>query len=233
VSSYIARVNQQVFGLRSEPLAILYNPVDVPPHPMPFEARTPARVMFTGTLATKKGVEALVEAWPLVAARVPHAELHMIGKDDVASAGGSMMAHLRAALPPELRGQLHLHGHLDREQVIAQLASAHVAIFPSISEAFGIAPVEAMATGCPTIYTRLSCGPEIVRDEVDGLLVDPRNPAEIADAIVRVIEDPALARRLADAGYRRARDAFATEHGLAATERFYEQALARFHGEPS
>ncbi|HEX3160458.1 MAG TPA: glycosyltransferase [Gemmatimonadaceae bacterium] len=233
VSSYIARVNQKVFGLRTEPLAILYNPVDVPPAPAPFDAREPARVVFTGTLATKKGVLALAEAWPMIAARVPCAELHMIGKDDTAPDGGSMMAHLRTALPPELRGQLHLHGHLDRQTVIEWLTTARVAVFPSISEAFGIAPVEAMATGCPTIYTRLSCGPEIVRDEVDGLLVDPRNPAEIASSVIRILEDPELARRLSVAGHRRARDAFATEHGLAATERYYEAALARFHGRSS
>ena len=136
-------------------------------------------------------------------------------------------------LPPELRGRLHLYGHLDRETVTRWLATARVAIFPSYTEAFGIAPVESMATGCPTIYTRLTCGPEIVRDEEDGLLVDPRNPAEVASRILQVLEDPALARRLGEAGHRRARDAFATEHGMAATERFYETALTRFHGRPS
>jgi glycosyltransferase involved in cell wall biosynthesis len=78
-----------------------------------------------------------------------------------------------------------------------------------------------MAAGCPTVYTTLSCGPEIVRHEVDGLLADPRDPSAIAAAVGRLLDDPELACRLGQAGRARVRRDFSLEALVPENERFF------------
>lgn len=82
-----------------------------------------------------------------------------------------------------------------------------------------------MACGCPTIYTTLSCGPEIVRDRIDGLLVDPRSPPEIARAITAVLDDPRLGRQLACAGPKRVRESFSLDAVIPENVAFYERVV--------
>ncbi len=66
-------------------------------------------------------------------------------------------------------------------------------MFPSYAEAFALAPLEAMAAGCPTVYSQRGSGPELIENNRDGLLVEPDQPGEIAETIIRVLEDNNLA----------------------------------------
>jgi len=221
-SQYTADKTRRLFGLRTGPDAILANPVE-----LPAEDSTPARshnqVVFTGTLTEKKGVLSLVRAWPQVAKQCPDAELHIFGKDGRAPDGSSMQAYLHGQLGNGLAGTVQFHGHQPREVLFGALARAAVAVFPSYSEAFGIAPFEAMAQGCPTIYSRCGPGLELVRDGVDGLLVDPADPSDIARAIARVLGDPDLGSRLGETGRERVREKFCIDAQFPLNEAFYRR----------
>ena len=71
-------------------------------------------------------------------------------------------------------------------------------------ETFGLAPVEAMSVGRPTIYSRTGPGPEVVEDGVSGLLCDPADPHDIAAKIDQILDQPrALAQRLGQAARQR------------------------------
>jgi len=76
---------------------------------------------------------------------------------------GTRLARYKPPPPPE---------RVSTPVLLQALNAAEVAAFPSYTETFGLAAVEAMACGCPTVYTKRSCGPEIVRDGVTGLLVE-------------------------------------------------------------
>jgi len=227
VSRYTADRTKSLFRLRGGPHAVLHNPVDAD-DPVRSLHRSARRVMFTGTLTAKKGVVPLVRAWPLVVARRRDAELHLFGKDGSTEGGGSMREYLESLVPRSARETVVFHGHVDRSTVLANLHSARAAVFPSYAEAFALAPLEAMAAGCPTISTRRGSGPEMIEHGRDGLLVDPDRPEEIAEAILSLLADDALARRLGAGGRRRAKEAFSLPAVLARNEEFYVGCIRGF-----
>ncbi len=78
-----------------------------------------------------------------------------------------------------------------------------------------------MAAGIPVVATRVGGTPEIILDGVDGLLVPPRNPPALADAILRVLQDADLARRLSRNGQARMRTHFSYDRLIAQLEQLY------------
>jgi glycosyltransferase involved in cell wall biosynthesis len=185
-------------------------------------------VIYTGTLVAKKGVIPLMKAWPKVLAACPLAELHCYGKDGRINGSESMQQHLLGLLPEQAKSRVFFHGHVARQQVIEALRSARVAVFPSYSEAFALAPLEAMAQGCPTIYSRRASGPEVITDGRDGLLVEPDDQGQIAEAIVRVLQDHSMAQRLGEAGWRRVRESFSTPVVVENNLHFYQKCVATY-----
>ncbi|HKC25355.1 MAG TPA: glycosyltransferase family 4 protein [Thermoanaerobaculia bacterium] len=216
-SSYIAKKTAEIFEIEPGEVTTLYNPVDEPDG----EAWTPngADVVFTGTLTAKKGIVSLVKAWPRVLKERPDARLHVFGKDTRTRELPSVHAQLLELLGANA-GTVTFHGHVDRAALRRALHEARVAVFPSYAESFGIAPFEAMGCGCPTIYTRRGPGPEVVRDGVDGLLVDPDDEGEIAGTVLRLLDDDALAARLSPAGRQRVSSRFSIRVQLPLNEAF-------------
>lgn len=96
--------------------------------------------------------------------------------------------------------RVHLLGRLTPGQVAQVMSTADVVVVPSRHEAFGIVALEAWRSGTPLVGTVRGGMPEVVTDGVDGLLVDPTEPAELADALRRLLEDEAARDRLAAAG---------------------------------
>lgn len=227
-SRYIGEVTQRLFKLSSGPDAVLYNPVNIPVQITPFESRRPGQVIFTGTLTPKKGVISLIDAWPAVKAAVPYAELHLYGKNGRAPDGQPMESFLRNRLPDESRSSVYFHGHVAREVLYQALGSARVAVFPSFSEGFAWAPLESMANACPTIYTCLGSGTELIVDGKDGILVDPNQPGQIAQAITKLLQDHAAALRFSEAGRARILDAFTLDKLVPVNEAFYNRLRQRF-----
>jgi glycogen(starch) synthase len=227
VSDYAAEKARSLFGLSPDRQTVLHNAVD-PPASTDLVPRSRTKVVFSGSLTQRKGVISLVEAWSTVIALHRQAELHIYGKDTRDANGRSMQEWLGGLLDESGRATVCFHGHVGREQVLNALCEAAIAVFPSYAEAFALAPLEAMMVGCPTIYTHRGSGPELIRHGVDGLLIDPDSPAEIAGAICRLLDDRAEAARLGAAGAERARKAFSTEVLVPRNEAFYETCVRTF-----
>ena len=106
--------------------------------------------------------------------------------------------------------RVHLLG--ERDDVPAIMGSLDALLVPSWEEPFGRVIVEAMALGLPVLATRVGGPAEIIHDDVDGILLSPRNPQEWADALVRVMSSEEMRSRLSAAGRRRAEDFALEEH---------------------
>jgi len=227
VSRYTAERTRRLLKLRSDATAILYNPVE-PADAPPAQERSHHDVVFTGTLAAKKGIVRLIQCWPQVLQSCPQAELHVFGKDGRAADGQSMQEYLLGLLDDRQQASVQFYGHQPRETLFEALQVARLAVFPSYAEAFALAPLEAMTRQCPTIYSRRGSGPELIRDGEDGLLIDPDDVAGLAQTILRLLSDDDLARRLGHAGAQRVRQHFALPQIVAQNEVFYRGCIHAF-----
>jgi len=116
-----------------------------------------------------------------------------------------------------------------KHEVVTQLYS-HAAVFccPSVYEPFGIINLEAMACETPVVASAVGGILEVVVDGETGILVPPANPDALAAALRRVLEDPALARRMGQAGRQRVEAQFSWASVAERTERVYGAAVADF-----
>jgi len=147
-------------------------------------------VLFVGVLERYKNVQGLARAWRLVAARLPAARLHVIGR-------GYEHAVVEQ-LVQEFPEQIVWEQWVPSAQVAAALDASTVLVLPSSSEGLGRIVVEAFARGRGVVATRVGGIPDVVEDGVSGILVEPDDAAALADALVRVLSDAGLARSLAD-----------------------------------
>lgn len=93
--------------------------------------------------------------------------------------------------------------------------------------------LEAMSCGIPSIATRVSGSEDIIEDGINGLLIEPEEPAQMAQAIRRLIEDTELAQRLAEAGRATALREYQLSHAAERCLDFYYQALGLHKDEQS
>jgi len=88
---------------------------------------------------------------------MPSLHLHLYGKGPVND--------LKKLIDTDALSSVIFHGHVLREELLTALTTAAVAVFPSYSECFSMAPLEAMAAGCAVVYTCRTSGPELITDE--------------------------------------------------------------------
>jgi len=155
-------------------------------------------VGFVGRLAPEKALSDLLDA----AAAGPLARVHFVLVGD-GPARGEVEAGVRART---LAGRVHLLGR--RDDVEALLPELDALVLPSRREGTPLVILEAMAAGIPPIATHVGGVPDVVEDGRTGILVPPGDPAALAEAIRRVVDDPGLRRRLAEAGRHAARTRF-------------------------
>lgn len=183
-------------------IRVLYNGVDLDFF-APGESVSkvdPPVILAVGRLVAKKGFADLVRACSLLKTQGIAFRCEIVGQ-------GREESPLRA-LAEELRveDRIDFAGARHQEEVRDAMRTASVLCLPCLRDTDGnqdalpTVLLEAMATGLPVISTRLSGIPEIIDTDVNGLLVDPGQPAQLAKALERVIVDRSLARQLAISG---------------------------------
>jgi glycosyltransferase involved in cell wall biosynthesis len=187
----------------------------------PREDRPSGRIII-GTLAIlrpEKGLVDFVRAAGHVVERFPEARFLIWGD-------GPLRAHLDGLVRDlGLSGAVALAGAtLEPEAALRQL---DIFVLPSLSEACSNALLEAMATGRAVVATRVGGNPALVEDQVTGLLVPPGDPAALARAVIRLIEEPTLAAGLAARAQKRVRAEFGIDQMLARLEALYDKVLAK------
>ena len=190
------RADLEARGLVGVPIEVIPPGVDARffrPHPSVRPGSRP-RIVYLGRVKRYKRVDLLLRAAALLVPQRPGLEVEIIGRGD----------H-RPALE-ELAGRLGLSscvrffGHVSEEEKLDRLRRAHVVVYPSSQEGWGIAAVEAAACGVPVVASDSPGLRDSVRHGETGLLVPHGDVAALAAAIGRLLDDEPLRRRLGEGG---------------------------------
>jgi glycosyltransferase involved in cell wall biosynthesis len=198
-------------GIRSE---IIPNPVD-PEFVRNFsfvakEQHAGIRVLFVGAICISKGLMELIEALDVLMESRPGLHARLVGfpqypgeQQKVLKRIGQMKNANRVAVPGPKFGP----------GLAAEYRNADLLVLPSYAEGVPMVILEAMAAGLPIVATNVGGIPDVVKQDVNGLLVPPKNVSALRDALARVIDFAPLGKRMSDANMRDIRnyneDAFA------------------------
>ncbi|MGH2810379.1 MAG: glycosyltransferase family 4 protein, partial [Actinomycetota bacterium] len=182
-------------------------------------------VLGVGRLVEKKGWPILLEACSIMKKDGVDFKCILAGEGEEREA----LLTLRSELG--LEETLELRGGLRRREVLTLMAQARVFAAPCVTaldgdkDALPTVILEALAVGTPVVSTPVNGIPEIIENGTDGLLVPERDPAELAAAITRLLDDDPLAKQLAEAGRRTVATRFNRDRTLPQLEEVFRQSI--------
>lgn len=189
-------------------------------------SRGPFRLLYVGALCESKGVLDVVRATRMLAERGLAVRLQLVGQCQSAEF---------AARLEELIGQLELADRVELTGVLTgrakheRFAQSDVFCFPSFyeCEAFPLVLLEAMSFGLPVVASRWRGIPSIVRDGQTGLLVEPRNPHQLAECVYQLATSPHLCRQMSGAARERYLREYTPDVFAARMERVFHEVAGR------
>lgn len=213
-------------GVPEERTVTVHEGIDIervdaaPPANVHGEFWLPVHAPIVGNVAAlvpHKGQRHLVDAAQLVLREIPDARFFIVGDGE-----------LRVALERQIKGhQLEKHVFLTgfRPDVLSLHKAFDVFVMSSVTEGLGTSLLDAMACGKPIVATRTGGIPEVVVDLETGFLVPPRDRRAMAEAIISLLRDADLRRRMGQKGLQRVRALFAAEHMVSNTLDVYERII--------
>jgi glycosyltransferase involved in cell wall biosynthesis len=223
ITHALADFNRAVVGLPAEKLRVVHYGLDAPPEPWgpsdgpELPPDTPV-LLAVCRLVEQKGLDVAVDALARIRVNHPDTQLIVLGEGPLR---GELLAR---ASRHGLEDAVHLPGRVG--DVAWWLRRAAVVVHPARWEGFGLALLEAMLCARPVVASRVSSIPEIVADGTTGVLVPPDNAATLASAVASLLDDPARAAAMGEAGRARALAEFSVGRMAELTAAAYEEAFS-------
>jgi glycosyltransferase involved in cell wall biosynthesis len=214
VSDYYAEFMPRYLGIPREQIRVV--PLGINPQGFglrePKADDAPFTVGFLARVAPEKGLHVLAEAYRLLRQQLPAARFEVAGY--MAADCKPYLADIRRSLTDAgLINEFHYHGVLDRADKIAFLRKLDVMSVPATyDEPKGVSLLEAMACGVPLVQPSRGAFTEIVQSTGGGILVDPDDPAQLAEGILKIARDRKLAEELGANGFRGVREHYSAAH---------------------
>jgi len=232
ISEPVRRHLLRDFHLPAERIRLIPHGIDPAPFETPADPsaaqrlRERARVATAGPLigtvarlVASKGVDQVIRSLPQVRASVPEAQLLVVGD-------GAMRPHLeRLAASLDVAEAVHFAGALSETRTALSLMDVFV-FLPAEQEGFGLSLLEAMASGRPIVAVRRGGGASWVLDESDaGIMVEPQDPAGLAAAILRLLQDGRSARQGGERARAAVKARYTLERMVRQVEQVYEECV--------
>jgi glycosyltransferase involved in cell wall biosynthesis len=218
VSSFLKKNLTNRIKLDAQKVRVIPMPVTPKtfnPSPLPEEKKK--KILCVARFTQQKGLEFFIRACGILKDKGIDFEAQIVGE-------GPLKHRLQEEINrANLGDHVSLIKIMPQEKLNQLYAESHLCVLPSIDEGFGLVLVEAQLCRRPVIGTKSGGIPDIIEDEMTGLLVPPRDYFSLASAMERILTDEKLAGSLAEAGYRSALKKFSPE----AIQRKYQQVLSR------
>ena len=234
LNQFFATFMGERLAVRPEAVSVIPHGVDLaefPPEPPDLVARRRGRgnrlvVGFLARACPEKGLDQLIRALPLLAAR--H-QVEILAAGATVDAERDYIAQCHAvARDLGVADRFRWLGQIDRSGKLDLLASVDVFLMPTThAEAKGLPVIEAMAAGVPIGASNHGAFPELLDDQRAGLLHTPGDPADLASKIAAILDDESLASRLGRHGHALARERHTAHQMAAAHEALYERVFLR------
>jgi glycosyltransferase involved in cell wall biosynthesis len=177
-----------------------------------------AGILYCGSWTPVKGVSYLVDAFAALAGQKPGIRLTVLG-------GGLPADDIIKCFPPDVRHQVSVVGRSSEADVMEAYRRHDVLAWPSTYEGFGMVLLEAMSQRLPVVATPVGCARALVEQDRTGIIVPLRASGALADALARMLDDSAFARRCATEAFDKVRP-YTWARTAANTLDVYARALA-------
>jgi glycosyltransferase involved in cell wall biosynthesis len=189
------------------------------------KARKPY-VLSVTKFEPRKGVGHLIESFEAVASRFPDHELVIVGRDVRPwGVAGSWRRRYMEGASASLRSRIRIHDFVEERDLQGLYADCEVFVAPSLYESFGLVFLEAMRHERAVVGCRAGGVPEVVEDDVTGILVPPADSGALGEAICSLLADPDRRVEMGRAGRRRLEERFDRERMADESLEFYERIL--------
>jgi glycosyltransferase involved in cell wall biosynthesis len=196
-SSMITAVSQKValelkeYGITHSRITVIRNGVDIKSFfPDRQKDNTEDYVLYTGVLRARKGLFDFIQCAKYINKIRPNTKFLICGK-------GSFRTKLETLVRRMgLEQQILFLGYVDRKRLIRLYQNASVHVVPSHYEGMPTVLLEAMSCGLPVVATNIGGNNEVISSGINGLLVPPKSPKVMAEAILRLLDDVSLRKRI-------------------------------------
>jgi len=204
VSQYTKKELTEFYNISEEKIHVIYNGVDIQKFKPPSRNKTELRrelglapsdrkmILFVGRLYSRKGLPTLLQAAKTVVKDFKNTQF-------VISGGGFKQNEeklMKLTRQHGIEDKVSFVGYFPDEKLPNLYAAADIFVLPALYENFPFAILEAQSTGLPVVSTRVGGIPELVIDGQSGLLTNPGDHEQLADAIVRLLQDSSFAEKL-------------------------------------
>ena len=171
------------YGLKKKDVEIIGNGVDETIFYPKNDSSKDPYILYSGRLDYRKGLFDLIDCSLIVCKKYPDISFYIIGK-------GLLLNKLKNKVKElGLTKNFHFLGFVSKEKLIQLYQQATVYVLPSHYEGLPTVLLEAMACGCPVIATAVSGNLDVITHGIDGILVPPKKPEEIAKSIIKLLND--------------------------------------------
>ncbi|MFQ6034978.1 MAG: glycosyltransferase family 4 protein [Sedimentisphaerales bacterium] len=180
------------------------------------------RIFCCSRIRPLKNILGMIKAFAIIIQRISGAQLRIAGTTEFTY----LKACKKEIKKTRLQNSVHLLGNLSIKDIQFELSKAHCLAVPSFQENAPLSIAEAMAVGVPVVAARVGGIPEMVEDGKTGLLVDPYDTKDIADAICRILSDESLARSMSQRAKQIAKNRFMASVVCRQTLQVYNEILS-------
>lgn len=216
------RMKQEMKKIYNREISIIPNGIDIESL-KEFQKKTihktnTKKIIFVGSLYQVKGVSYLIHAMKRITENNKNIELLIVGD-------GYDREYLKnLVMQLNLEKSVIFIGEIPHDEVAKYLSNADVFVLPSLSEGFPNILLEAMAVGIPIVATKVGGLPEIITDNKNGFLVEPKNSDQLADKILHLLRSPKLQKQISYNNLRKA-SAYSWEKVIISIENIYRKCI--------